>query len=323
MYIRGVGTFVPASLVFRIILGYDGQDSLYKSKGESRMEEQSRFLEMLQGIKEIAGAQQNQLTKEEIKKYLGEEGLSEVQMDAVYHYLGENHIKVEGYTYIPDKAEGKKAVTGQTGKEKSFDAVKAAGRGKKAGSAAKESRREANMRLYRQELAKVADDLEEAEELILSFLHGDFSVKGTIVEKYLRKVTEIARSYKKRNVPMDEVIAEGNVGLMVAMQIIEQNRMEYILPNGSLDFEKFFGTLNLEVSHAIETYIDEMTASKDWENAMLAKTNLLHEATKYMADEIGRIPTIDELSEYTRISREEIKDIMGLSEDAKRVASAE
>lgn len=287
------------------------------------MEEQSRFLEMLQGIKEIAEAQQNVLTKEEIKKYLGEEELSEKQMDAVYHYLGENHIKVEGYTYIPVKTEEKKAVKGNAGRKKSSGVVKMAGKEKKTGSAPKESRREANMRLYRQEIARVTDNLEEAEEVILAFLHGDLSVKDTIIEKYLKKVTEIANSYKKRNVPIDEVIAEGNVGLMVAMQIIEQNRMEYILPGGGLDFNKFFGTLNLEISHAMETYIDEMTTSKDWENAMLAKTNLLHEATKYMAEEIGRIPTIDELSEYTKISREEIKDIMGLSEDAKRVASIE
>ena len=79
----------------------------------------------------------------------------------------------------------------------------------------------------------------------------------------------------------------------------------------------------MEITHAMELYIDEVTASKDWESAVLAKTNLLHEATKYMAEEMGRIPTIEELSEYTKISREEIKDIMGLSEDARRVAQAE
>jgi DNA-directed RNA polymerase specialized sigma subunit len=79
----------------------------------------------------------------------------------------------------------------------------------------------------------------------------------------------------------------------------------------------------MEVSHAMEAYIDEMTESKDWENTVLAKTNLLHEAAKYMAEEMGRVPTIEELSEYTKITRDEIKDIMGLSEDAKRVASPE
>ena len=187
----------------------------------------------------------------------------------------------------------------------------------------KGNRREANMRLYRMEIARFQGRLEEAEEMILSFLNGDDSVRGSIIENYLQKVVELAGKYGKRDVAMDEIIAEGNVGLMTAMQIIGQNRDEYILHNGSLDYEKFFGTLDLEITHAMELYIDEVTASNDWESAMLAKTNLLHEATKYMAEEMGRVPTIEELSEYTKIARKEIIDIMGLSEDAKRVAQAE
>lgn len=50
---------------------------------------------------------------------------------------------------------------------------------------------------------------------------------------------------------------------------------------------------------------------------ILAKTNLLNEAAKYMTEEIGRVPTIDELSEYTKISREEINNLRGLSEVPK------
>ena len=63
-----------------------------------------------------------------------------------------------------------------------------------------------------------------------------------------------------------------------------------------------------------------MSNDKDWEDAVLAKTNLLHEAAKYMTEELGRVPTVQELSDYTKISKEEISNIMGLSEDAKRVA---
>lgn len=67
------------------------------------MEDQSKFLEILQEIKSIAGSQQNYLTKEEIKKYLGDDSFPEEKMQAVYHYLGENHITVEGYEFVPDK----------------------------------------------------------------------------------------------------------------------------------------------------------------------------------------------------------------------------
>ncbi len=288
------------------------------------MEEQSKFLETLQEIRAIANSQGNHLTKEEIRKYLGEDGLSEEKMQAVYHYLGENHITVEGYHFVPDKqSKGGQKISGKVAdrNSKKEGLGKADAKGKS--DLEKGNRREANMRLYRMEIAKFHGRLEEAEDTILGFLKGDDSVRGVIIENYLQKVVELAGKYQKRNVAMDEIIAEGNVGLMTAMQIIGQNRQEYILKNGSLDYEKFFGTLNLEITHAMEIYIDEMTESKDWESAMLAKTNLLHEAAKYMAEEMGRMPTVEELSEYTKISRDEIKDIMGLSEDAKRVAQAE
>lgn len=40
------------------------------------MEDQGKFLEILQEIKAIAVSQQNYLTKEEIKKYFGDENFS-------------------------------------------------------------------------------------------------------------------------------------------------------------------------------------------------------------------------------------------------------
>lgn len=276
------------------------------------MEDQGRFLEMLQEITEIAHAQQDKLTKEEIKKYLGEQELSEQQMRAVYHYLGENHITVEGYTFIPD-------VSMSTSHKEEKDAPSE----EKRQEEKKETRREANLRLYQEELRQVEGALEKETDLILAFLGGDHTKKNTVIEKYLHKVIEIAKRYEKREVAMDEVIAEGNIGLMTAMQIIEENSADFLLQSGELDREKFFGTLEMEVVHAMESYIDETTTEKDWESTVLAKTNLLHEAAKYMTEEMGRVPTIEELSEYTKIAREEIKDIMGLSEDAKRVARPE
>lgn len=279
------------------------------------MEEQGRFLEMLQEITAIAHAQQDRLTKEEIQKYLGDQELSARQLQAVYHYLGENYIEVEGYQFVPDismsdSAQEQEKQAADTEEEKQERV------GKK-----EETRREANLRLYQEELRQIVASPEGDRELLLAFLTGDNTKKSTIIEKYLHKVIALARKYEKRNVPMDEVIAEGNVGLMTAMQIIEQNREEYLLSADEPDEKKFFGTLELEVVHAMESYIDETTSAKDWESAVLAKTNLLHEAAKYMTEEMGRVPTVEELSEYTKIARDEIKDIMGLSEDAGRVAS--
>ena len=48
--------------------------------------------------------------------------------------------------------------------------------------------------------------------------------------------------------------------------------------------------------------------------------NLLNEAAKYMTEEMGRVPTKEELSEYTKIPVDEIRGIMGLSKDTQRIA---
>lgn len=266
------------------------------------MENQDRFLGLLREMVEIAHAQQDRLTKEEIRKYLDGQELTEKNMQAVYHYLGENRIVVEGYDFVPEPAT--RAAGHMDKKEKM-----AAGR---------ETRREANMRLYHQEVERLSGDLGKEEAMLLSFLKGGFSLKNVIIEKYLHKVVEFAQRYKKRNVPLDEVIAEGNLGVMAAMQIIMENHEEYILPGGGVDIAKFFGTLEMETIHAMECYIDGRTDSKDWENTMLAKTNLLHEAVKYMTEEMGRMPTLEELSEYTKISGREIKEISGLSKEVKK-----
>jgi len=55
-------------------------------------------------------------------------------------------------------------------------------------------------------------------------------------------------------------------------------------------------------------------------HTLLAKTNLLREAAKYLAEENGHVASIWELAEYTKLPLSEIHDIMGLSEDTKNIS---
>ncbi len=50
--------------------------------------------------------------------------------------------------------------------------------------------------------------------------------------------------------------------------------------------------------------------------SILAKSALIHEATMHLAEELGKVADIHELSEYTKIPEQEIKDIVELSIDA-------
>ena len=68
---------------------------------------------------------------------------------------------------------------------------------------------------------------------------------------------------------------------------------------------------------------DEAIGENDWESSVLAKSGLINEAVKYLAEDLGRVATLQELAEYTKLSEKEIEDIRKLSLDAIEVGKGE
>ena len=79
-----------------------------------------------------------------------------------------------------------------------------------------------------------------------------------------------------------------------------------------MDFKK-------AIDHAVRSrmieLVDEELSISDQVSAVLAKVNLLLEATHILAEEYGRIATIEELSEFTHMDLEEIRMYVDLSLD--------
>ena len=297
------------------------------------MSEQGKFLEELEAVKSIAASQDNKLAKDEVKKYLSDLELSDDKMEQVYYYLSLAGIEVEGYRFVPkavdlqsnegDKNEDKELLDEKTESEKHKDK-------KENNTSPKElskKRAEYNNKLYMDEIGKL-DYYDDAEErnLIQKFMDGDKNARNRFVENRLAQVVKIARNYadrenvKKGITGMDELIAEGNVGLLEAISVIEENKKNFVDNNNVPNFDSIDGAIYMEVTNAIESLLDTVTSDKDWESAVLARTNLLNEAAKYMTEEMGRVPTKEELSEYTKIPVDEIRGIMGLSKDTQRIA---
>ena len=283
------------------------------------MEEQSKFLEMLEDMKDIARAQGNQLTREEIKDYLGDMKLSEEQWQAVYRYLGSCRILVPGYEYVEKDVKRdtvsssltKPSSGKQNRKKEAFQGV-----GKKP--SAKTGKSKIQMR-YHQDLQNLPSDRQNVPvQEIEKYLKGEQQYRDQIIESRLRQVVEIAEQYRKYAVPLEELVAEGNLGLLHGITKAEADHERLLLSDGTVDVSAFLKLLEQEVITAIEQLINQETESKGQEAAMLAKTNLLHESAKYLAEENGKVPTVQELSNYTQVPVEEIRQIMELSEDAKR-----
>lgn len=295
------------------------------------MADQGKFMEELEAVKNIAVSQNNSLTKEEIQKYLSDMNLSDEQFEQVYYYLSLSGINIEGYRFIPKavdlksdtESEKNEKETSETNQDTEPDKNNVETGNK---SLAKK-RAEYNSKMYMDEIEKL-DYYEDKDEkkIISEFLNGDSDARNKFIENRLTQVINIANKYsdrevvKKEVIGIDELIAEGNVGLLEAVSVIEQNRKNFVDAAGKPVFESIDGTIYMEVTNAIESLLDTMTSDSDWETAVLARTNLLNEAAKYMTEEMGRVPTKEELSEYTKISVDEIRGIMGLSKDTQRIA---
>lgn len=254
------------------------------------MLERDKFLEMLGDIVEIGRTQGGTLTQEEIQEYFGEAELSKGQMDAIYAYLAENKITVKGFFYAPPAEEKEEKVSETEEKDSVY------------------------LEMYLEELSFIEPELPgETEKLYLRLRGGDEPARKRLTEVWLSRVVELARGYQNQGVFIEDLIQEGNIGLLSGIESLLE-REEH------LDAEEY---LKEAVCQFMENVIDENMGEDDLENAILARTNLISEASRALAEDLGRVATLEELSEYTKIPAAEIGDILNLSLDAIEIGEGE
>lgn len=249
------------------------------------MLEKEKFLSMLGKIVEIAKTQGGSLSQEEIQEYFKGIELSKEHLDAIYAYLSENKITVKGFLYTPAQEE-----TGEEEKDSVY------------------------LAMYLEDLERIApEEPGEAERLYLALRSGEEAARARLTEVWLSKVVELARGYQNQGVFIEDLIQEGNIGLLSGLEaLLKQQEL--------LDAEEY---LKESVCQYMENLIDDAMGKEDLENTVLAKTNLISEAAKKLAEDMGRVATLEELADYTKIPVEEIDDILNLSKDAVKVGQGE
>lgn len=264
------------------------------------MENQAKFMELMQEVREIVSAQGREITKEEIIRYFQGMDLTEQHYNAVYQYLFENGIKIRDFAgkIYEKNAEGDGKEDGQ---------AKAVNQSSKAGRKLSQKDEKAIAR-YRQALQGIAGLEKEEEEKLLEQLAvaREKRIKEAYITGKQHFVVNMAKQYCGRGIPAEELIQEGNMGLLHAVARIMDKEAE----------KPYAAMAEKEIRQSMEAAIDRQISEKDWENTMLAKTNLLHGAAEYLAEENGRVPTKEELAEYTRIPVSEITELFRLSAKA-------
>ena len=253
------------------------------------MLDKGKFMEMLEAITQVAKVQENYLTKEEIEEYFRDMELEESHYQHIYQYLGENGIKVSGFTHKEFPKEVENETNENTDNKEEASPVLA---------------------FYMEELEQLKKiSKNDQVHLFVQLRNGEEQAKEQLLEGYLPVVVEIANTYKGKGISVEDLIQEGNLGLLEGLQQVATiSNLE--------DGDSF---LREHIKMAIVTVIDEENDENDWETTMVAKTGLISEAAKALAEDMGRVATIKELAEYTKISEEEVKDILSLSLDAVKV----
>lgn len=291
------------------------------------MQDKENFLAMLAAIVDLAKAQDNIITMDEIKELLDDSSFTAEQMGHVYEYLAANQIRIQGYIRnIKANDEDVNITSIDNATESDNEQEYLDEESKKALQELKEreerfEKEEASyIKMYLEDLEAISPMVDgEMDMLINSLRKGNRSAKERLLELHLGEVVNIARSYKGKGIFVGDLIQEGNIGLMTALEEIctGANRVPTESIPDTLEY------IVNRIRESMEFVIHEQQDDKILENRIVEKINFISSCVKDLAEEFGREATLDELVKFTNLEKLEIADIMELAKDALSVSNDE
>ena len=251
----------------------------------------------------------NKVHESDIKEFFEDLELDDAQFDHIFAYLTASHITIEGFeTKEEIEAEVKKYEN--AAKEQLEEAARE-GYEKKSRIKKKKNRKDLKfhsefLNMYLEELRDIEKmTAKEEERLIKLILSGDEKAEADYIERKLHKVVEIARGFELTEDYFKELIAEGNVGLLLGLSELKAKEGE----REPIEF------IESRIESAMQDFIEESLEIESAANAMAAKVNFVSDAAKKMKEINGSSPTLKELASYTNLTEAELTDIIELSGD--------
>lgn len=243
------------------------------------MENRVIFREMLTEIKKNADASGNVITRDEVRQLLAGLPLEEEHFQLVYDYLAQQNIRVvdsreEAEAYPEDEAQK-------------------------------------SLSIYVNELMALEREMpEEEQQLMRRVMDGDETARDQLIRQYLPVICAKAEEYTDTPLPAEDLIQEGNLGLMTAIASLG----EYDSPAAGR--AHIFNSIN----SAMEAALEESRKNREMDQGIVSRVNHLHEAVKNLERDLEHKVSPEELSAYLEMPLEEIKDILRMSGDQIEVS---
>jgi RNA polymerase primary sigma factor len=161
------------------------------------------------------------------------------------------------------------------------------------------------VRMYLKEIGKIPlVTYEEEVSLAKDIKEGSLLAKKKLAESNLRLVVSIAKHYKGRGMQLLDLIQEGNLGLIKAVEKFDYTKGY-----------KFSTYATWWIRQSITRAIADQSRTIRIPVHMVEVINRLLRTSKNLVQELGREPTVEELATQMELPPERIKEILKISMD--------
>ena len=259
-----------------------------------------KFSEKLVELLELAKKKKNVLEYQEISDFFKDQPLEVEQMEKVYDFLeasGVDVLRISGNDdslMLDDDAELDKL---DDEEEIELDKIDL--------SVPEGVSIEDPVRMYLKEIGKVSLlTADEEIELAKRMEQGDEDAKKRLAEANLRLVVSIAKRYVGRGMLFLDLIQEGNLGLIKAVEKFDY-RKGY----------KFSTYATWWIRQAITRAIADQARTIRIPVHMVENINKLIRVSRQLLQELGREPTPEEIAEEMDMNVDRVREILKISQE--------
>jgi RNA polymerase primary sigma factor len=258
-------------------------------KGGTKVAEKNISPARIDEVKDLVnrGKKEGELTYEEIMDALEDIDLDSEDIEKIYDIFSEMNIEIVNSKLEDDEED-------EDDENSGLDL-----------SVPKGASIDDPVRMYLKEIGKV-DLLTAAEEVELAkrMEQGDEWAKQQLVEANLRLVVSIAKKYVGRGMLFLDLIQEGNMGLMKAVEKFDYTKGY-----------KFSTYATWWIRQAITRSIADQARTIRVPVHMVETINKLIRVSRQLLQEKGREPKAEEIGEEMDISAEKVREIMKIAQE--------
>ena len=261
-----------------------------------------QFIKALNGLVELAKTKKNVLEYNEINDAFRGFELTEDKMDQILEYLEKSNIDVVN-SGIEDSGKEDDLLLGDDddiilSEEDEVEIIDDV-------DVLEGVSTEDPVRMYLKEIGNVPLlSTEEEIELAKRVEEGDEAAKKKLTEANLRLVVSIAKKYVGRGMPFLDLIQEGNMGLMKAVDKFDYTKGY-----------KFSTYATWWIRQAITRGIADTGRTIRVPVHMVETINKTLRMTRTLLQELGREPTPEEVAERLNVSVSRVREVLKISRD--------